>query len=223
MLHVRVEVGAERGDEALARLARRIARRIAEGAVVAYPTESFYALGVEPRRPGAAARVQRIKGRGGDKPLLLIVDSVDRARSLIRYAPEGFDRLVEELWPGPLTLVLPAATGLPEQVVGSRGTVAVRWSPHPVAQALVTGCDAPLTGTSANRTGSAPIADPRELALRLGAEIDVLVDAGTAPGGPPSTLLDLTVTPPRILRLGPVGRSTLQEYLPAVGSRTSGV
>lgn len=190
------------------------ARSIATGGVVAIPTETYYGLAADPGRADALDRVRRLKGRAEDKPLLLLVDGVARARRVAPGAPSLLERLAGAFWPGPLTLVLPAPAGLHPALVGPGGGVAIRHPAHPVAEALVGRCDRPLTGTSANRSGD-PAAD-RPDAIRLHRQSRLLagiLDAGPTPGGPPSTLLDLTGERPRVLRPGAVEAERLREVL----------
>src|SRR6185503_10631743 len=132
------------------------ARILKEGGLVAYPTETFYALGADPLEAAAVERVFTAKGRPGGMALPVLIG--DR-RHLSRVAPRlppGTEALIDAFWPGPLTLVLPAADGLPARLLGGGRTIGVRLSSHPVARALANACDGPLVATSANRTGHPP-------------------------------------------------------------------
>jgi L-threonylcarbamoyladenylate synthase len=199
----------DRHESSSARAVEAAAAVLRSGGVVAYPTETYYGLGAVADNAEALARIFRVKGRDPDKPLLLLVDSPAMALSLASARPSGFDDVVRAFWPGPLTLLLPARPDLAEAVRGSGGRVAVRMSSHPVALAVVAAVAAPITGTSANRSGAPPSSDPDEVERRLAAEIDGLVDAGPTPGGDPSTLVDLTVRPARIVRAGAVSSREL--------------
>jgi len=192
----------------------RVAAAVLAGEVVAYPTETFYALGADPRHAPAVDRIVDMKGRESGKPLLLIVDSMAMLREWVASEPPGLALVAEHFWPGPLTVVMRARTGLHEALVGAEGTIAVRLSPHPAALALVGRCAVALTGTSANRTGASP---PRTAAQVRDTfslqEVGEILDGGETAGGPPSTLLDLTIEPYRILRPGAVAAERIETVM----------
>jgi L-threonylcarbamoyladenylate synthase len=190
-----------------------IAASLLEGAVAAYPTETFYALGAAAFSKRGVERVYRLKGRDRSKPLPLIASDLDMVARIAGPLPPPFARLAEEFWPGPLTLVLSAAPGLPEVLVGPGGTVAVRVPPPAWLRALVRELAEPLTSTSANLAGESPLDDPAEVAALVGDRVDWLIDGGRAPGGRPSTIVDLAGGAPRILREGAVPSARLIEFL----------
>jgi L-threonylcarbamoyladenylate synthase len=172
---------------------------LARGGVAAVPTETFYALAADPTSERGVSRIFEIKGRDDGKPLLVLFSSREQLEALgVAAHPDLVDRLFR-LWPAPLSAVLP----LRAPIAASRGsaTLGVRM---PAAYGVRELLDAvgPLTGTSANRSGEPPIAEPDELVRSLGAHLDLLVDGGTTPGGAPSTIVDATVEPPRVLRSG---------------------
>lgn len=174
------------------------------GGTVAFPTESFYGLGADALDPAAVARVVRIKGRAESNPVLVLVDSVERALTLVAAAAPEVRALMARHWPGPLTLVLPAAAAVPAPITAGTGTVGVRVPGHPVTLALLRAARMALTGTSANPSGEPAPSRADEVARRLPGLVDVILDGGPTAGGPPSTVADCTVWPPRILRQGPV-------------------
>ena len=172
---------------------------LARGGVAASPTETFYALACDPSSGQGVDRIFRIKGRDDGKPLPVLFSSrADLDRLGVEAAPRLLDRFLR-LWPAPLTVVLP----LRAEIAASRGsrTLAVR---IPAASAVRRLLDlaGPVTGTSANRSGQHPISEPGELAVRLGDDVDRLIDGGKTPVGAPSTIVDATVEPPRVLRAG---------------------
>lgn len=173
------------------------------GGVVAYPTDTLYGLAVDPRIDAAAARLFDLKGRGEAQAIPLIAAGMDQALAAADF-DERAVRLARAFWPGPLTLVVRAKPGLSARILGAGGTVGIRVPAHPVARALAAGLGSLVTATSANRSGEPAVADPAALDPRLTAALDALVDAGPAPGGPPSTLVDLTAPTPRLLRAGAV-------------------
>jgi L-threonylcarbamoyladenylate synthase len=174
------------------------------GGTVAFPTESFYGLGADALSPEAVRRVFRIKGRPESKPLLVLVDSMERALALVEGASPGARELMARHWPGPLTLVLRAAPLVPTEVTAGSGTVGVRVPGHAVALGLVRAAGMPVTAPSANPSGGAPPTRAGEVAASFGDAVDFILDAGATAGGAGSTLADCTVWPPRILRQGPI-------------------
>jgi len=192
----------------------RVAAAVLAGAVVAYPTETFYALGADPRQAQAVDRIVEMKGRDPGKPLLLIVDSMAMLREWVASVPPSLALVAEHFWPGPLTVVMRARAGLHEALVGAEGTVAVRHSPHPAARALIGRCAVALTGTSANRAGDSPPRTATQVRDTFSPhEVGEILDGGETAGGSPSTLLDLTVEPCRVLRSGAVSDEQITEVL----------
>ena len=179
------------------------AAALAAGGLVAFPTETFYGLGAAALNPAAAERIYRVKGRPDDSPLLVLVDSVEMAET-IADVPALARELMARHWPGPLTLVMAARACVPARVTARTATVGVRLSSHPVATALVRGLGAPITAPSANPSGAAPPATAEAVVATLGAAVDVVLDGGPTPGGQPSTVLDVTVSPARVIRQGAV-------------------
>ena len=187
---------------------------VASGAIVAYPTETYYALGADPRNAAALEAVSRLKGRdSADKPLLLLVDSLEAVGDWVDEVPAEFAQLAEHFWPGPLTLVLPAAPALPPALTGGGGGVALRWTSHPVARRFIRECGGALTGTSANRTGQPPADTAQQVRETFGDDIAGLVDGGRTPGGAPSTVLDLTGEGAAVLRSGAVADEAIGQVV----------
>jgi L-threonylcarbamoyladenylate synthase len=183
---------------------RQAAQLLRAGALVAFPTETFYGLGAAGLNAAAARRVFAAKGRPPSMPLLLLVDSRAMAASVAASIPAHAAELMERHWPGALSLVLRAGPGVPVEVTAGTGTVGVRVSAHPVARALVRALGEPVTAPSANPTGGTPPVTAAEVLAHLDGVVDLILDAGATPGGAPSTVLDVTVNPPRLLRQGAV-------------------
>ena len=181
--------------EEQARAVRRMAAALRSGAVVAFPTETYYALGADPRSPEAVAEVFRLKGRPGDRRLPWIAASRAQVEAVcVLSGPAA--ALADRCWPGPVTLVLPLRA--------ARGdTVAVRVSSHPLARALAAALGHPVISTSANPSGAPPLttaAAVREAFAGRGAESLRVLDGGRTPGGEPSVIVDVTGESPRVLR-----------------------
>ena len=182
---------------------RAAADTLRAGGLVALPTETFYGLAAAALDSGAVRRIFELKGRPESKPLLVLVDSVAMAEAVARLTPAARD-LMARYWPGALTLVLPALPTVPAVVTAATGTLGVRLSPHPIARGLVALLGEPVTAPSANPDGLAPPTTAAGVLAHFPDGIDLVLDGGATPGGEPSTVLDLTVDPPRILRQGVV-------------------
>jgi L-threonylcarbamoyladenylate synthase len=196
-----VQVDASAPDLGVMRQAAQILRA---GGLVAFPTETFYGLGAAGLDAAAARRVFAVKGRPASMPLLLLVDSRAMVAAIAADVPVAAGELMQRHWPGALTLVVRAGDRVPADVTAGTGTVGVRVPAHAVARALVRALGEPVTAPSANRTGSAPPVTAADVLAQLDGAIDLVIDAGPTPGGAPSTVLDVTVAPPRIIRQGAV-------------------
>jgi L-threonylcarbamoyladenylate synthase len=192
---------------------RDVAAALLGGAVAAYPTETFYALGAAAFSRKAVDRVFRMKGRDVSKPLSFIVSDLDMIGEISSSLPPAFKVLAGEFWPGPLTLVLPAAAGLPERLLGPGRTIAVRIPPLAWLRAVVRELSEPLTATSANLAGEKELAEPAGVIALFDGKVDLVVDGGPAPGGLPSTIIDLTAPAPRILRQGRIPAAQIEAVL----------
>ena len=174
------------------------------GHVIAFPTETFYGLGAAALTSAAVRHIFEVKGRPEDKPLLVLVDSIAMVERLAIEIPERARALMERHWPGALTLVLSARPDVPSGVTAGSGTVGVRLSAHPVAQALVRALGQPITAPSANPSGLPPPRTAAEVVGYFPRGLAIVLDGGATAGGAPSTVLDVTVDPPRVLRAGAV-------------------
>ena len=183
---------------------RQAAQVLRAGGLVAFPTETFYGLGANGLDAAAARRVFAAKGRPASMPLLLLVDSRAMAAVVATAIPAHAAELMDRHWPGALSLVLPASPSVPGEVTAGTGTVGVRVSAHPVARALVRALGEPVTAPSANPTGGSPPVTAEQVLAHFEGVIELVLDAGPTPGGAPSTVLDVTVNPPRLLRQGAV-------------------
>ncbi len=182
---------------------------LAAGGIVGLPTETYYALAADAFHEAALERVAALKGRSPDKPLLvLIAHRAMVAQVALDLSPLAAI-LMERFWPGPLTLILPARPGLSRWLTAGTGTIGVRLSSHPLARDLPARYGRPVTGTSANRSGMPPLRQAGEMAQEFGREVDIILAGPPCPGGPASTIVDLTRQPPRLVRAGPIPRQTL--------------
>ncbi len=211
MSETRIVVVGERPEESLP--LGEIAEALLGGAVAAYPTETFYALGAAAFSTQGVERIYRLKGRDASKPLPLIASDPDMVAGITASLPASFAALAAEFWPGPLTLVLPAAAGLPDFLVGPGRTVAVRIPPLAWLRALVAELAEPLTATSANLAGEKELADPADVAALVEGKVEWMLDGGRTPGGLPSTIVDITGDRPRILREGAIPAASILALL----------
>ena len=185
--------------EHLAAAAGAVRDAIAGHGVVAIPTETFYGLAVNPEDYEAVERVFDLKGRPAEKALLVVGASLAQIERLVVVRP-GWRSRLETAWPAPVTVVLPVSSRL--AAGGAGRTLAVRVPSHALLRALLE-LVGPLTATSANRSGGRPSVRADDVADLLGYGLTVLLDGGDAAGGAPSTVLDLTADPPRLVRAGP--------------------
>ncbi len=183
---------------------------IRRGGIVAYPTETYYALGVDPFNTEAVERLFELKGRPAGKPISLIIKDTCVLRTVTHELPVAAIKLTRRFWPGPLTIVVKAVESIPPNITAGTGTVGVRVSSSPVAGRFAAELSTPVTATSANPSGEKPPITAKEVIDFFGGTIDVLIDGGTLPGGPPSTLLDLTGNRALILRPGAVTKDELE-------------
>jgi L-threonylcarbamoyladenylate synthase len=190
-------------------------RLLHTGGVLAIPTESYYALGARACDGEAVHRVCAIKGRGDDKPVLVLISHRAQLAQLVSDVPPAAQVLMDRFWPGPLTLVFPAVAHLPQELTRGTGTVGIR---QPARQDLLHLLHhvGPLTGTSANRTGHSPVRTAEQVLEELGEDVDLILDGGVTPGGLPSTLVDITGSI-RVLRAGPVSREAIRAVLKESG------
>jgi L-threonylcarbamoyladenylate synthase len=173
-----------------------------EGGIVGFPTDTVYGVGAHGLQPAAVERLYVAKRRPKDKAIPLLVAGVEALTQVAIEIPDAAYALAERFWPGALTLVLRRAVQVPDMVTSGGDTVAVRAPDHPVTQALIAALDAPLAATSANLSGLPAPDTPEGVLAQLDGRIDLLLDGGTCPGGVASTVLDLTVSPPAVLRAG---------------------
>lgn len=184
------------------------------GGVIAFPTDTFYGLGADPFNSDAISKIFHIKHRPADKPLLVLIHSLAQLEDLTREVTENACKLMEHFWPGPLTLIFNAASGLPDALTAGTGTIGIRLPDHPFTRRLLKTLDHPLTAPSANASGKGEPTTAQQVEAVLGKKLGLIVDGGPAPGGKVSTILDTTTNPSTLLREGAVSRSDLESVLP---------
>ncbi len=196
-----------------------VASVLKSGGIVLYPTETFYALGALPISAEAVRRVFEIKGRDFAKPLPLIASDRGAVLEAASEWPETAETLTRIFWPGPLTLIVTAAAFFPSALHAGTGKIAIRVSSHPVASLLASSLGGLIISTSANRAGEPPPDSSRMVANDLLESVDAFLDAGDLPGGFPSTIVDVTVHPPALVRAGKI---SWEEIARAIGVKAGG-
>lgn len=199
------------------------AAALAAGGLVAFPTETVYGLGGDAFNPAAVARIFAAKGRPAEDPLIIhLADLADLRRVTPNLSPAAA-MLAEQLWPGPLTLIVPRGPAVPYSVTAGRETVAVRLPAHPVARALIAAARTPIAAPSANRFGHTSPTSAAHVLADLDGRIDFVIDGGPATIGVESTVLDVSGPLPTLLRPGGVSLEVLRELLGevALGGRAA--
>lgn len=188
---------------------RRASDLLRGGEIVALPTETVYGLAANALDEAAVEKIFRIKGRPAHNPIIVHVASLEMAKRCVAAFPRPAEGLAKAFWPGPLTLVLPRARIIPEIVTAGGQTVGVRWPSHPLIQAVIRECDFPLAAPSANLSNRVSPTNAVHVRKQLDGKIAAIVDGGQASVGIESSVLDLTVSPPKILRPGMIHRESL--------------
>lgn len=179
------------------------------GDLVVFPTETVYGLACDALNEAAITRLIEAKGRKTGHPLPLQVAGVEGLSTVALDVPDAARRLAERFWPGPLTIIVPKNELVSDMVSGGLGSVGVRVPDHPVALALLREVGTPIVATSANLTGHDPPTTAAAAVSELGASVAVVLDSGPCEIGTASTVVDTTVEPPRIVRLGSIGREDI--------------
>ncbi|MCB0194762.1 MAG: threonylcarbamoyl-AMP synthase [Anaerolineae bacterium] len=193
------------------KLARRLLR---EGEAVAFPTDTVYGLGANAFERFAVRQIFALKKRPPEKGLPVFIYQIDDLNLVARNVPNQAWPLLQKFWPGPLTVVLPKVAALPDDVTAGQDTVAVRIPDHPVSLKLVIEFGRPLAVTSANISGQDTPTTAQAVATQLGPTLPLVLDGGPSPSTQPSTIIDLSSTPPRVLRQGALAIAPLKEFLP---------
>ena len=186
-------------------LLAQAAKVLRDGGLVAFPTETVYGLGADATNPKAIERLNQVKGRPPEKPYSLHLHSPDQLRQFVTVIPPLVQRLIDRFWPGPLTIVMLGADGK---------TVGFRLPDHPIAHAFLQACHVPVVAPSANRSGSPPPTDAREVLAALDGEVDCLLDGGPTRLGRESTVVEVVGGRVEIRREGAIAKD---EILAVIG------
>ncbi|MGC9317616.1 MAG: L-threonylcarbamoyladenylate synthase [Armatimonadota bacterium] len=195
------------------------AQAVARGELIVIPTDTVYGLAADPFDEGAVLRLYEAKGRPRDMAIPVLASDEGAARLTARELPPKARELFERFWPGPLTVVVPCVDELPDALTGGGHTVGLRVPASELARAIISACGGLLATTSANYSTEAPACEVPELAPGLIERVSVVVDGGRCRAGMASTVVDLTTTPARILRQGPVAAADLRQVMPDVAEK----
>jgi L-threonylcarbamoyladenylate synthase len=196
----------------------RAAALLKAGAVVALPTETVYGLAANAFDANAVRKVFELKGRPERNPIIVHVASREMVLECVAEWSDAAERLAKAFWPGPLTLVLPKSAKVPDIVIAGGATVGVRWPSHPLMQAVIRACGFPLAAPSANLSNQLSPTNAEHVRKSFGEKIPLIVDGGQSQVGIESTVVDLSVTPARLLRPGIIHRESLMAVIGEVSA-----
>lgn len=175
-----------------------------QGGLVAFPTETFYGLGADALNQKAIEKIFTLKRRNPASPLLILISHTRQLTHIVTEVPPQAQVLIDSFWPGPLTIIFKAQKDLPALLTGGTGTIGIRISSHPIAECLSYAYGGPLTATSANLSGGKNPVTAQDVWTQLGGGLDLILDGGQTGGTKGSTIIDVTSSPPRIVREGDV-------------------
>jgi L-threonylcarbamoyladenylate synthase len=206
----RIEIAPEAPQVALLQEAVRV---LQQGGVVAYPTDTVYGLAVDATNVTAIARLFTAKQRPGDKAIPLIIGEMSQLSQVAATIPLDAERLMQAFWPGPLTLLFEPQSGIPSELRGSSAGIGVRWPAALISQHLACMLGRPITATSANRSGAAVALTAPQVMAQLSSTVDLILDGGPAASTEVSTVLDVRVVPPHLLRAGKIPPQAIESVL----------
>lgn len=205
-----ITIDPEKIEEDKLEVACKILKK--EGIVV-YPTETYYGLGAGCFFRRAVKQIYGLKKRDGVKPMSVVISDIGMLNSIVAEIPPLFPALAADFWPGPLTMIFKATPQIPQELLGSGNTVGVRLPSHPWLRALVKGAGFPLIATSANVSEQKEISEPDRVISEFEGKVELIINGGKTPGKFPSSVIDLSLDNPKILRDGAVPASELKKYL----------
>jgi L-threonylcarbamoyladenylate synthase len=194
---------------------------LATGQVVAFPTDTLYGLGADPWETAAVEQLFVAKGRDYGKPIVLLVAGMEHLWRVVPGLPPVAQALASAFWPGPLTIVVPRHPNLPDIVTAGGPTVGLRVPDHPWTLRLLAAAGGALAVTSANRSGQGNPTTAAEVQDELGGRIPLIIDGGPVMGGVASTVVDVSVSPPRVLREGAVPARLIEAALAVIANESA--
>ena len=191
----------------------RVAEITSSGGIIAFRTDTFYGLGADPFHRSAVQRIKQLKGREGNKPILVVISDRDQVERFIAERSTTFDCLAERLWPGALTLIGKARTEVPHEITAETGTVGIRLPDDDSVRELIRSCGGALTATSANPSGQQPARTAADVERYFGDAVDLIVDGGETRTDHPSTVVDVSAARPTLNREGVIAWAEIQKVI----------
>jgi L-threonylcarbamoyladenylate synthase len=183
---------------------------ISSGGVIAYPTDTFYGLGADPKNPAAVKKLFSLKGRLADRPILVLIPDQAAVKDWAAEITPQAEDLMRKFWPGPLTLVFTAKKGVLPELTAGMGTIGLRIPGNELTRQLLAYLGAALTGTSANVSGGPDPRTAEEVEASFAGKVDLILDSGSTAGGKPSTIVDVRFQMPKIIREGAIPSEAFQ-------------
>ena len=205
-----LKISPDKPDPAAMRYAAEFIRR---GELVAIPTDTFYGIAADPFNLAAVGQIYRVKGRPETRALPILVNTTSQALALSRDVPYTFHKLAAKFWPGPLTMLVEASSGVPLKVTAHTGNVALRWPKCTIVNSLIDLIKGPVTGTSGNISGQPACSTAVELLEQLGDRLPLIIDAGETPGNLASTIVKLEGDDWAIMREGVITEQEIRTAL----------
>lgn len=186
------------------------------GGLVAFPTETVYGLGADGLNVKACQKIYEAKGRPSDNPLILHISERGQLNRIVSSVPENAEKIMDAFWPGPITIIFPKTSRVPNEITGGFNTVAVRFPENKVARAIISAAGKPIAAPSANSSGRPSPTRASHVEFDLGGKIDMIIDGGPAGVGLESTIIDCTGEAPVILRPGAVTKEMIESVIGSV-------
>ncbi len=209
MKAVILKINPNKPERSILDIAIRILLR---GGVVVYPTDTVYGLGANPFNEMSVLKIYKVKEREFNKPLPVLVSDIKVALRLGVFDDIAL-KLAKTFWPGPLTIVVKRKIGIASLALGEQEKVALRMPKHKIALKLASSLGGAIIGTSANKSGFKAAKTAKEAEEMIGGKVNLILDAGPSPGGIPSTIVDITVRPFKVIRLGPISVEEIEEAI----------
>ena len=200
-------------NASLSNHSKHIREVLEAGGVIAFPTDTYYGLGVDPFNEKGIRRIFEIKSRTYNKPLLILIGTKFQITQLTKSRSQEANQLIQKFWPAPLTLIFNAVSKLPDVLTANTGKVGIRLPRNEWTRRLIQTAGCALTATSANKKGGENTRTAEEVLHTFGKDIDLIIDPGPAPGGKVSTLVDTTFSPPTLLRNGAITQQEIDSCL----------